>query len=373
MLDMPIGNSYALRTATEWRTFVLHSLAFWLPATNLAFWLTGPHAADRAWLWTLPVIALSALDRFAPPVRTQPAPDFPGRLYDAQLIVLFVLQISGHIALLWGASQLNLHDAASWLQAAAILGAALVLSGTTGACTGLAIGHEFIHRPGRFWQTLGRITLGCNLYEHYFTDHIRGHHVHVGTPDDPVTAQFGETLGHFVRHTIPEQFKGAWRIEKRRLDQKGVTSTAARMLENRVLHGAVAEIAMLFVIGFGFGPVALFFFLATAATSILLLETVNYIEHWGLSRSGKKVRTVDSWDTTSFVTLYTIVGLSRHADHHVLASRPFQQLRYHDETPKLPGGYYSTITDAIMLNWYFRQRATAELQRLQLGPFANPG
>jgi len=372
MLDMRRRHSYALRTAAEWRTFVLHALAFWLPATNLMFWLTGPHAANRACWWTLPVLALTCIDRFAPAARAQPEPDLPGRLYDAQLIGLFGMQMFCHSMLLLRASQLHLNDAASAHQTASMLGTALVLSGTTGACTGLATAHEFIHRPGRLWPALGHILLVSALYDHYATEHIRGHHVRVGTPEDPVTAHFGETHWHFIWRTIPQQFRSAWRIEARRLDQKGVTAPGARLLGHRVLQGVAVELALLCAIGFGLGPVALLFFVAQALMAIVLLETVNYIEHWGLSRSGKKVRTVDSWDTDSFVTLYTIVGLSRHADHHVLASRPYQQLRHHEETAKLHCGYYAAITDAMLWNWYFRERATAELQRKQLGPFQAP-
>ena len=40
--------------------------------------------------------------------------------------------------------------------------------------------------------------------------------------------------------------------------------------------------------------VALVFFVTQALISILMLETVNYVEHWGLTRAGKRVSFPDA-------------------------------------------------------------------------------
>ena len=77
----------------------------------------------------------------------------------------------------------------------------------------------------------------------------------------------------------------------------------------------------------------------------------------------------DSWDTDSWFTLYTLVGLSRHADHHAYASRPYQQLRYFEESPKLPFGYFGTVSWLIWDNAGFRRAMSKELKRRRLGPF----
>src|SRR5262249_6049211 len=100
------------------------------------------------------------------------------------------------------------------------------------------------------------------------------------------------------------------------------------------------------------------------------LEAVNYFEHWGLARTTRRVQTVDSWDTDSWFTLYTLVGLSRHADHHAYASRPFHQLRYFDESPKLPYGYFGSVVLALFAQNHLRKCLRAELERKRLGPFA---
>jgi alkane 1-monooxygenase len=101
---------------------------------------------------------------------------------------------------------------------------------------------------------------------------------------------------------------------------------------------------------------------------------VNYFEHWGLRREGKRVDPIDSWDTDSWFTLYTLIGLSRHADHHAFATRPYPQLRHHGESPKLPRGYFGMVPLAIARNAKFQRLMTEELRRRGLGPFrAAPG
>jgi alkane 1-monooxygenase len=79
---------------------------------------------------------------------------------------------------------------------------------------------------------------------------------------------------------------------------------------------------------------------------------------------------VDSWDSDSWFTLYTLVGLSRHADHHAHASRPYQQLRFFAESPKLPYGYFGSALMSVFLSARFRAYCDGELRRRGLGPYA---
>ena len=78
---------------------------------------------------------------------------------------------------------------------------------------------------------------------------------------------------------------------------------------------------------------------------------------------------MDSCDTHSWFTYYALVGLSRHADHHAYASRPYQQLRVCEPPPILPGGYVRMIMMCTAFNRKFQDLATEELRRKKLGPF----
>ena len=349
--------------------WALHLWAFVLPLVNLAFLLTGPHVWWSALLWTVPVWTLVLMDNKALPDHRQPPTDLPSWPFDVQLHLLVLLQLVNHVALGVMASKLSLSSLAMVGTTFANLVAMAVVSGTTAGYSGIVLGHELVHRRNRVEYFLGRLLLMFVCYEHFATEHIRGHHPRLGTAIDPATARFGESLRDFMRRTIPAQFRSAWHLEKIRLGDESMAATDFRMVRHRVLQGVVAQ--LLIVLGYlvFFGPIAMVFFLVQARSAILLLETVNYIEHWGITRAGRTVTPVDSWDTDNGFTLRTLVGLSRHADHHAQASRPYQQLRYFEESPKMPLGYYGTVLLAMMRNDRYQAYATAELRRRGLGPF----
>lgn len=351
------------------RTWVLHLWAFVLPLCNAAFLLTGPHSGWGALSWQLPLWALVVADYKAKPDHRQPPDGLPDWPFDIQLYLLVAIQILNHVLVCLMASKIHV---ASWTDAgvaAANLFTVVIVSGTTAGYSGIVLGHELVHRHQKLQYTLGRILLASVLYEHFATEHVRGHHPRLGTAQDPATARFGESLKDFVRRTIPAQFKSAWHLEKVRLGDANMRWYDARMVGHRVLQGLVFEVAVIASILVFFGPLALLFFAFQSRAAIALLETVNYIEHWGITRATKTVTPVDSWDTDNSFTLRTLVGLSRHADHHAQASRPYQKLRYFADSPKMPFGYYSTILCAMFANDRYQELATAELRRKGLGPF----
>ncbi len=94
-----------------------------------------------------------------------------------------------------------------------------------------------------------------------------------------------------------------------------------------------------------FGWLTVVYFLCAATIGILLLETVNYIEHYGLQRKagagGQYERAMPrhSWNSDHIIGRLMLFELSRHSDHHYLASRKYQLLRHFDDSPQMPTGY----------------------------------
>ena len=214
---------------------------------------------------------------------------------------------------------------------------------------------------------IGRVQCSV-LYEHFSTEHLRGHHVRVGTAEDAATAHFGESATRFLLRTVPAQFRSAWWLECTRLGDPAMRWWDRRMLRHRVVHGLVLEWTVAAAIRVALGPGAFAAYLVQAAVAVRLLEAVNYFEHWGLTRRNRRITTMDSWDTASRFTLYTLVGLSRHADHH--AGR-----RARTSSPLLRGepGCHMVLRHRGLpprARGRFRQVMTAELQRCRLGPFA---
>jgi len=348
-------------TATVW---LRHLMCLVLPVTTLAFLVTAPHAWWGALPWLAVLVASVVADKRSAPEHRQPALRLARWPFDAVLYGLVALQVVLVGLACWTVAQhgfFRVDTVVAWL-----------LVGVNSGYSGIVVAHELIHRPSKRLQRLGRLLLCTVLYEHFYTEHVRGHHVRVGTPEDPATARFGETYQRFFLRTVPAQFRSAWRIEARRLGDPDMPLLDRRTLRNRVLHGLVCEWGAAVAIGLLLGAGAFVFFLAQAWVAIRLLEAVNYFEHWGLVRSGKRVSPIDSWDTDSRFTLHTLVGLSRHADHHAFAARPYQQLRHWEESPKLPHGYFGMVELVIFHNARFRALMTEELRRRRLGPFAEP-
>ena len=344
------------------RVFGAHLLCFVLPLTTLGFWLTAPHAWYVSLLWFAPVIASVMVDNRASPERRQPAPTLAAWPFDTVLYALVALQLL-NLGLC-----VTVTAAQGFFTMDTLIGWQLM--GITSGYSGIVVAHELIHRRGRLDRLLGRALLCGVLYEHFYTEHVRGHHARVGTPEDPATARFGEGYHRFFRRTVPAQFRSAWRLEAKRLGDEEMPLTDRRLLRSRVVHGLVVEWGVALAILAALGPGAFGIYLAQAFVAIRLLEAVNFFEHWGLVREGPRASPVDSWDTSSWFTLYTLVGLSRHADHHAYATRPYQQLRYWDQSPKLPRGYFGMVIMAFAQNRKYQRLMTAELERRGLGPFS---
>lgn len=339
----------------------LHLLAFAMPLLSLGWGLSAPHPGLSSWPWVAALVLAIALDFHARPERRAPLTDVASWPFDTALYLLSALQILNVGLLLRATSFQGLWTFDTWV--------GILIVGANSGYSAIVVAHELIHRPGTLERQLGRLLMSTVLYEHFTTEHVRGHHKRVGTTEDPATARFGEALVPFLRRTIPGQLRSAWRLETRRLGDDSMGLLDRRQIGNRVLQGIIVEWGGALVLWALAGPPVFATLVLQAAWAVLLLETVNYVEHWGLARAQRRVTPADSWDSEGWFTYYTLVGLSRHADHHAHAARPWQDLRCFDESPKMPWGYWATVITAILHNRAVRERLTAELARKGLGPY----
>lgn len=210
---------------------------------------------------------------------------------------------------------------------------------------GINAAHELGHRSTRYEQTMSKMLLLTSLYMHFFIEHNRGHHRHVSTDEDPASARKGEWVYAFYFRTIIGSWLSAWKLEKERLGKKGYSFWS---MHNEMLRFQLIQIALLVVIAVIFDVRTMALFILAAFIGILLLETVNYIEHYGLRRqlvNGKYERTMPShsWNSNHPLGRLMLLELSRHSDHHYQASRKYQILRHFDDSPQMPTGYPGMI------------------------------
>ena len=207
---------------------------------------------------------------------------------------------------------------------------------------GINVGHELGHRVNKLEQTLAKALLLTSLYMHFFTEHNKGHHKRVATPEDPSSARYGETIYAFYFRTIFFSYLSAWHIANEEMRKKGKSIFS---FHNEMLQFHIIQAILLTTIILIFGWLVTVYFIAAALIGILLLETVNYIEHYGLQRKaigdGKYERAMPehSWNSDHIIGRLMLFELSRHSDHHYMASRKYQVLRHHDNSPQMPTGY----------------------------------
>lgn len=222
---------------------------------------------------------------------------------------------------------------------------------------GINIGHELGHRPERIDQFLGEILLLSSLNTHFLPYHNEGHHREVATPKDPATAKRGQSLFSFWVTSHFGSYAKAWKIENKRMKRQGKASWS---LSNRMVVYSLANVILLGLILYIFSWKVLLAFVLAAIIGILLLETVNYIEHYGLLRqrtaSGRyeRVRHVHSWNSDHQIGRLMLFNLSRHSDHHYKASKKYQVLDSLPDSPQMPTGYPGMMVLALVQPLWFR-------------------
>ena len=219
------------------------------------------------------------------------------------------------------------------------------------ATNAINVGHELGHRKSFIERCLSKLLYLPCLYMHFYIEHNFGHHNNVATPKDPATAKFNQTVYSFWFTSVIGQYISAWRLQLQLLKIKNLRFFS---FKNDMLYYTIFELAYLLVIYSFFGLYGLFLAVIIGVLSFLFLETINYIEHYGLLRnklpSGRyeRVQSHHSWNSNHFIGRIVLYELTRHSDHHFKASKKYQILENKRESPQLPYGYPTSILLALV-------------------------
>ncbi len=236
------------------------------------------------------------------------------------------------------------------------MGLGLAVGLATGG-VGITDAHELIHRRARWERFLGQVLLASVTYHHFYIEHVWGHHRRAGTPDDSVMARRGEWLYAFLPRAIARSFASAWKLEAERLARAG---RSAWTLRNRVLAGVLVEAALYAAIAVFAGWLGVVFFVLQSLLAVLLLETINYIEHYGLARREispgvyERYGAAHAWDSRFRFSNWLLFDLPNHGNHHLHPGRRHDELVYEPESPRLPVGYPLAVVLAVMPPLWFR-------------------
>ncbi len=221
---------------------------------------------------------------------------------------------------------------------------------------GINVAHELGHRKEKTDKVLSKILLLSSLYMHFFIEHNYGHHKHVATRKDPATARYNEPIYWFWIRSVLFSYISAWRIENSRLKKKGHSILGWK---NEMIRFTVFQTAFVLLIFWLGGNQAGWAFVIAAFFGILLLETVNYIEHYGLQRNQlnanryQDVEITHSWNSDHVVGRTILFELTRHSDHHANPHKKYQILEHADQSPQLPTGYPGMMLVAVLPPLWF--------------------
>lgn len=216
--------------------------------------------------------------------------------------------------------------------------------------------HELGHRSTKHEQFMSKLLLMTALYMHFFIEHNRGHHRNVATHEDPASSRYGESIYAFYFRTIAGSWASAWKLEGEKLTK---ANHAYWSVHNEMLRFQVIQLLLVAAIGYFMGIQVMLLFMLGASIGFMQLETVNYIEHYGLQRKMKGNRyertlPIHSWNSNHPLGRLVLLELSRHSDHHFQANRPYQILRHFDQSPQMPTGYPGMMLLSLIPPLWFK-------------------
>lgn len=222
--------------------------------------------------------------------------------------------------------------------------------------SGINVAHELGHRQTSYERILAKILLMPSFYMHFIIEHNLGHHKWVATDKDPASSRLNEPVYIFWMRSVVGAYINAWKLESRRLEREGRSFLS---WHNEMIRFTLFQGMYLLVIGLYFGWAVLPWALAAGVFGFLMLESVNYIEHYGLRRrllpggQYEKVSLKHSWNSDHELGRIFLYELTRHSDHHYKANRKYQVLRRFDESPQLPLGYPGSILLSLVPPLWF--------------------
>lgn len=293
---------------------------------------------------------------------TSNVPDDRGKIVSEEFYYRFVTYVWTYVQLafvIWGAFVVTKHHLSTFEWIGFIMGTSLVTGGI-----GITVAHELGHKKSALERFYSKVLLMTVCYMHFYIEHNRGHHVSVATPDDPATARRNESAYAFWVRSVFKGYAHAWRLEYERLEKKGKPFLG---LSNEMISFSMLPVLFCAILTFAFSwmenritwEVPLFFF-TQSVLAFSLLELVNYVEHYGITRKelspGKyeKVNPRHSWNASHILSNFFLFQLQRHSDHHLTAHKRYQVLNHYDESPQLPFGYPTMIILALLPPLWFR-------------------
>lgn len=160
----------------------------------------------------------------------------------------------------------------------------------------------------------------------------------------------------FWLQSIIGVYKKAWVIQRVELKK---THTKFWSYRNTLLVEWLIEVCCICAVFIFLGIQIGIMLICVAFIAILLLESINYIEHYGLNRnkmdsgSYETVQAHHSWNSDHRLGRIFLYELTLHSDHHCKANTPYYKLQSLSNAPQLWTGYPGSILLALVPKVWF--------------------
>ena len=322
-------------------------VAWLLPALSI---YSVTFLPTQAALWTLAIWwGIALIDVFMPGGKHSPAAllqqtrmtFFSAVLRIYVLLQLVLIAVGAYAAI-----------PADWLT---VLGVAFSVGFITGS-QGITFAHELGHSKSKLDRFCAWVLMTSVCYGHFMVEHYRGHHPRAATHGDAATSRFGESLYQFLPRTLLGSLQSGWRLEALRIAQM-----KSSWLRSPLAWSTLASLMIFVLIAVVLPAQAaikvIAFFALQSIVAFVLLEIVNYIEHYGLQRhisNGKREAfgMMHAWNADHVATNSMLANLQRHSDHHMHAWKRYPTLEPLPG-PQLPTGYAGCLLLAMLPSLWF--------------------
>ncbi|WP_322058448.1 fatty acid desaturase [Paraburkholderia sp. J63] len=211
-----------------------------------------------------------------------------------------------------------------------------VVCGVLGAFA-MAHIHEVMHHDSRWGRRASDIAMALAGYPHYRLVHEL-HHAHVGNPQFGSTAHVGLSLWMHVGRSFGNSLLAVLAADRCRL----VQGRSRRLLfPASVWFGIVLAFAALC------GGRGLLFYLGQGAICVFVVETIGYIQHYGLVEGSDPV----AWNVCAWFSNRLFVNNGLHTRHHLEQTLSYERLTCAGAT--LPAGYVHMFFLALVPPLWF--------------------
>ena len=198
--------------------------------------------------------------------------------------------------------------------------------------------HELVHRRKSWHRMFGLTNLTLVNFTWWKIAHVDLHHRHVSTPLDAASSRKNEIVYAFWFRNFFVSVVDSCKFKPRLF-----------------LQYFLFNIFFNFCVFYFFGMSVWIYSMLISVVSILMLLTVDYIEHYSLERkltpagTFEPVKHEHSWDCYYLLTNFTLFNLGYHAHHHWRAAVSFEQLLPQEKSPKMKYGYSLMMLRSLIL------------------------